>query len=440
MADPRRRRTAGVLAVLAVVAVLGWAVGTDLQAHARDRSEHHALDAARHNLASTRDDLAATSYERALQTNQHHVLQASITDTLGRLTAAQASLQGTSALAFLQGVGVGTLQTCLGGVKRSFQDIAARDTGQAARDITAVSVACLTLDGGASAGLVYPFDFPDPDILLVGDRYYGYATNSVAGNIQIIESLDHVHWAAIGTALPALPAWAAPNATWAPAVARVGGRFVLYYAAVVAGGGEECVSAATSTAPQGPFVDTSTAPLECQPTLGGSLDPFPFVAPDGSVVLLWKSNGGAGPATLWSQPLDPTGTAVAPGTAPTALLTPTQPWEAGVVEAPDLVLSGGRYLLFYSGNQWGTAAYGVGVAVCAGPAGPCTEPVPGPVLSAGPAFAGPGGESVFTDAEGATWIAFHAWIPGSVGYPNSRDLYVRRLDLSGPVPVVGGPT
>jgi hypothetical protein len=439
MASPPRRRAVTAL-VAVVVAVLGWTAATDLQAHARDRSEHNALTAARHTLAATHLALAATAYERALQANQRDSLQSSIDSTLGQLTTTQTSLTGTSALAFLQGVGIGTLQTCLGGVKASFQEIAAQKNDQAAKDITGVSTACLTLDGGASAGLVYPFDFPDPDILLVGDRYYGYATNSVAGNIQVIESLDHLHWAAVGTALPALPAWAAPNATWAPAVARIGDRYVMYYAVVAAGGGEECVSAATAARPQGPFLDTSTAPLECQPTLGGSLDPFPFVADDGSVVLVWKSNGGSGPATLWSQPLDQAGTSVAPNTAPTALLTPTQPWEADVVEAPDLVLSGGRYLLFYSGNQWDTAAYGVGVAVCAGPAGPCTKPLSGPILSGGPAFTGPGGESVFTDGSGATWIGFHAWLPGSVGYPNSRDLYLRRLDLSGPVPVVGGPT
>jgi len=437
MAD--RRRVVAVVAVVAVLAAVGWAAATDLQAHARDRSEHHALTDARHTLASTRLDLDATAYQRALQTNQRDTLQSSIDSTLGQLATTQSSLTGTTDVAFLQGLGIGTLQTCLGGVKHSFEAISAQNNDLAAKDITAVSTACLTLDGGASAGLVYPFDFPDPDIILVGGRYYGYATNSVAGNIQIIESLDRVHWAAVGTALPALPAWAAPDATWAPAVTQIGDRFVLYYAAVVAGGGEECVSVATAAGPQGPFLDTSTAPLECQPTLSGSLDPFPFVAADGSVTLVWKSNGGAGPATVWSQPLDATGTAVAPNTSPTALLTPTQSWEAGVVEAPDLVLSGGRYLLFYSGNQWNSPDYGVGVAVCTGPAGPCTKPLSGPILSAGPSFAGPGGESVFTDGAGVTWIAFHAWLPGSVGYPNSRDLYILRIDLSGPVPVVGGP-
>jgi beta-xylosidase len=428
------------VACLVAVATLGWSAATDLQAHARDRSEHHLLDDARHTLASTRFALAATAYQRALDTNQRDTLQTSIASTLGELGSTRSSLTGTSVLAFLQGLDVGTLQACLGGVQHSLQDIAAQQNGQAAQDITDVSVPCLTLDGGSSAGLVYPFDFPDPFVLLVGDRYYGYATNSVGGNIQIIESLDRVHWAAVGTALPKLPAWAAPDATWAPAVARIGNSYDLYYAAVVAAGGEECVSVATSAGPQGPFVDSSTGPLECQPTLGGSIDPSPFVGADGSVELAWKSNGGAGPATLWSQPLDPSGTAVLPGSAPTALLTPTQAWEGGVVEAPDLVSAGGRTFLVYSGNDWNTASYAIGVADCAGPAGPCTKPLDGPLLASGPAFSGPGGGSVFTDSSGGTWLAFHAWIPGSVGYPHSRDLYIRRIDFTGAIPVVGGPS
>ena len=58
------------------------------------------------------------------------------------------------------------------------------------------------LAGGADAGLVYPFDFPDPDVIVVGRTYYAYATNSVAGNIQIIASSDLTHWVSVGNALP----------------------------------------------------------------------------------------------------------------------------------------------------------------------------------------------------------------------------------------------
>jgi beta-xylosidase len=260
----------------------------------------------------------------------------------------------------------------------------------------------------------------------------------VAGNIQIAESTNLTDWTSVGNALPGLPAWATPDATWAPAVALIGGEYVLYYAAEVAGpgGGEECISVATATRPQGPFVDDSSSPLECQPSLGGSLDPSPFVDTDGNVYLVWKSNGGGGPATIWSEQLDPAGTAFAAGATPSPLLQPSQAWEAGVVEAPDLVTSGGRYFLFYSGNSWSGGSYAVGVATCAGPLGPCTKPLSQPVLASSSTMEGPGGESVFTDSSGSYWMAFAAWVPGAVGYPHSRDLFVRRLDLSGATPAL----
>jgi hypothetical protein len=438
MASARRWRLFGTATFVIGLGVLVAAAATDLQAHARDRHEHTDLTAAQKKLATLQYTLAATRYGKALATNHRSALQAFVTSTLGTLATTNAKLLNTNVYAYLQGSNIKTLQTCLGGVQSSFEQIAGKNNNQAAEDISTVSGACLSLAGQTKDGLVYPFDFPDPDVLLVGSTYFGYATNSVGGNIQIIESTDLTHWIAVGNALPSLPAWATPDATWAPAVAEIGGSFDLYYAAEVAGpgGGEECVSVATSSQPQGPFIDSSSAPLECQPSLGGSLDPSTFTDASGNVYLVWKSNGGVGPAAIWSEQLNPAGTGFAANTTPTLLLVPDQAWEAGVVEAPDLVTSGGRYFLFFSGNNWNGANYAIGVATCTGPVGPCKEPSSQPVLSSSSNLAGPGGESVFTDTSGSFWIAFHAWIPGAVGYPHSRDLFVRPLDLTGAVPVV----
>ena len=423
---------------LAVLGILATAVATDAQARARDRHEHTELAAAQRTLSTTRFDLAATAYGKALTVAHRSALQTSVASTLGQLATTEGSLSASDAAAFFQGVSIGTLEDCLGGVQSSYQEIAAHNNTLAAEDISAASAPCLTVEGGAGGGLVYPFDFPDPDVLLAGGTYFAYATNSVAGNIQIAESTNLTDWTSVGNALPGLPAWATPDATWAPAVALIGGEYVLYYAAEVAGpgGGEECISVATATRPQGPFVDDSSSPLECQPSLGGSLDPSPFVDTDGNVYLVWKSNGGGGPATIWSEQLDPAGTAFAAGATPSPLLQPSQAWEAGVVEAPDLVTSGGRYFLFYSGNSWSGGSYAVGVATCAGPLGPCTKPLSQPVLASSSTMEGPGGESVFTDSSGSYWMAFAAWVPGAVGYPHSRDLFVRRLDLSGATPAL----
>ena len=59
---------------------------------------------------------------------------------------------------------------------------------------------------------------------------------------------------------------------------------------------------------------------------------------------------------------------------------PDQGWEGGNVEAPDLVEANGRYLLFFSGNDWSSANYAVGAAQCATPLGPCSD------VSAAPCF------------------------------------------------------
>jgi hypothetical protein len=428
----------GLLAVtvaVACVVVVIEAVRTDVGARARDRQEQSDLVGARSNLAQLRHDKALTTFSDAVTSNQRNLLQASIASTLDQLSTTNSSLFTANMDEYLQGASIAALQACLGGVQNALGDIKANNNGAAAKDVSAVSGPCTALAGGSTGGLVYPFDFPDPDVILVGQTYYAYATNSVAGNIQILQSSHLTDWTAVGNALPRLPAWAAPNNTWAPSVVQLGGKFVLYYAANVAGSATQCISVATASLPQGPFIDNTSAPLECQRTLGGSIDPSEFTDSSGTPYLLWKS-GGSGNAKIWAQGLNAAGTGFAAGTTPSGLLVPVHPWEAGTVEAPDLVQANGHYFLFFSGNDWNSANYGVGVAVCTGPLGPCLDPASQPLLGSGPGEKGPGGPSVFMDTSGSWWMAFHAWAPGAVGFPHSRALYLRKLDLSGRLPAV----
>ncbi len=187
-------------------------------------------------------------------------------------------------------------------------------------------------------------------------------------------------------------------------------------------------------------MDSTTAPLVCQLGLGGSIDPSPFVDAGGTPYLTWRSQGAGGrPATIWSQQLAPDGTALA-GAGPVALIQPTQSWEGGVVEGPDMLVSSGGYDLFFSANNWNGPHYAIGVARCAGPTGPCTVASGGPLLASQPTFVSPGGPSLFTDAQGGLWMAFHAYLPSAVGYPHSRLLFLRRIALSNGMPVVQSPS
>lgn len=438
MVERRPLRTFFVVACVAAAGGLGASIWYDAHSHLRAHSEVTTLTAAQHHLAALRHSDSVTNYAGAVTATKRNQLEATIGETLTQLSGVDSSLASANTSSALEGLGINTVHTCLGGVQAALSQVSSNDNAAAAKDISAVSGPCAQLDGGANAGLVYPFDFPDPDVILVGQTYYAYATNSVAGNIQIIVSNNLTQWEAVGNALPSLPSWAKPDDTWAPAVTRVKGAFLMYYAAEVASSGTECISVATAKDPQGPFVDSSTAPLECQQSMGGSIDPSAFTDANGTPYLVWKS-GGPGSSKLWSEQLNPSGSGFAAGTTPTLLLAPDQPWEGGTVEAPDLVLANGHYFLFFSGNDWNSGNYAVGVATCTSPLGPCADAAPDPILASGTGVTGPGGESVFTDTSGAYWIAFHAWVPGAVGFPNSRDLYLRRLNLSGTVPSVATP-
>jgi hypothetical protein len=424
----RMRRHVVVLTALALVAVA--LVGYDAQVLSAQHRAQSTLRSTRMTLHHTQASLAATRRRVATTSATRDDRLEAQARTEGELNATSQGIDSETTARFYQGVNLGSLHTCLAGVAQAVTAIGASNLPAAVNSIDGASSSCLSLDGSDS-GLVYPYDFPDPYILPVGGTYYGFATNSVAGNIQIIQSTDLTHWTTVGDALPHEPAWASPNATWAPSVLRRGNSYVLYYSAVYTPTGEQCISEAVATQPQGPYVDSSTLPLMCQTALGGSIDPTPFVDANGTPYLVWKSQGTAAqPSTLWSQQLTAAGTGLVPGAA-APMLTPSQGWQGGVVEGPSLVEVAGQYLLFYSANNWKTAGYAIGVADCSGPLGPC-RPLSGqPLLGSQPSFSGPGGPSVFTDGAGRVWMAFHAWLPGKVGYPNSRLLFIRPITVNG---------
>ena len=277
-------------------------------------------------------------------------------------------------------------------------------------------------------------DVADPFVLKVGPSFLLFSSQATFFGehlpLRVSDSLTNWDTTAID-AMPVLPAWADDGFTWGPDVRRVGSRYVLWFSAPLRSSGNaltKCIGEAVSRSPYGPY-QPGTAPLVCQLDHRGSIDPRSFVDQQGRLWLTWKSDdnadvNGTAHSTIWAQRLSANGLDLLG--SPTALLTAAEPWEGRIVEAPDMVFAADHYWLFYSGNWFNQSAYAIGVAECAGPAGPCLRPLSEPWLSSNEQGSGPGEESVFTDAQGS-WLLYS---PHAVDYQASTPRPVALLHLA----------
>lgn len=300
----------------------------------------------------------------------------------------------------------------------------------------AVVAAALSLGsaGGSFQAPAYNHDFPDPDVVAVGNTYWAYATGSGGLNLQVSQSSNLANWSTPVDPLPVLPTWATTGHTWAPGVVHLGQTFVMYYTVRETSSGRQCISVATSTTPAGPFTDSSSGPLICQLAHGGSIDPSPFVSPTGVLYLVWKSDDNAlgNPTHIWGQRMTANGLSTVSGTVPSLLLSETAAWQAPSAEGPTLFDNGGRYYLFYGANNYDTANSGIGYATASAPLGTYTnKSTLGPWLGTRGNAKGPQGPATFTDLSGHTRLALAAWY-GTVGYENGgvRSLWIANLTFS----------
>jgi beta-xylosidase len=312
-------------------------------------------------------------------------------------------------------------------------------------------------------------NFPDPDVMQVGETYYAYSTTNYdpgsgqGSNIQVARSSDLVEWESLPDALPELASWSGLTtlfqrllhaATWAPDVTQIGERYLMYYTTPAVdlprpdGKPSQCLSVAVADAPEGPFVDESSAPLVCQPDLGGSIDGSYFMDEDGTRYLIWKNDGNccSKPTSFWLQELSADGTAVTGGAVELDGLDNDDPWEGRVIESPQLIIHDGRYYMFYSGNDFASVRYAVGYATADSLEGPYTDAEENPILSTDfdsaveRGLAGPGHQSVFIDADGDLWMAYHAWPNTAIGDDQvGRHLWLDELVFQDGRAIVEGP-
>lgn len=300
-----------------------------------------------------------------------------------------------------------------------------------------------TISGPAYDNPVYPRDFPDPHVLLVGDTYYAYSTNVSTSHVPVLSSTDLISWTVLGDAMPLQAPWARKGLglTWAPGVIELDDGYALYFTTRDLESDRQCIGVAIADSPDGPFANQTDEPFICQAELGGSIDAYPFRDADGGLHLYWKNDGNCCgfDVWLWGQQLSDDGLTLEG--EPVQLIARDQPWERPLIENPAMVEHEGEYYLFYSGNWWEGIDYAVGYAVCETVLGPCEKPLSEPIFRANADATGPGGQSLFRDTEGQLWMAYHAWTGVRVGYPRGeRSLRLDPVYFDDGEPVIEGPT
>jgi beta-xylosidase len=306
-----------------------------------------------------------------------------------------------------------------------------------------------------------------------GWRYVLVCTSDLAPDALVIwRSRDLVRWYADGTVFPAghQPWWALRSTGrssggryWAPELARIGGRWVVYFAAQlnprrdpvrVAGEGavpsEMAIGLAVADRLSGPW---RTRLLHVRgrfagagewtrssPARDGVIDPSIVRDPsDGRLYLFWAVEHDQ----IWAGALSPDGLTLRAPVRRVLSVTPgwdCDPLSLCIVEAPEPFYRGGRLYLLYSGGLTWNASYAIGAAVA-----PSADPLDGPytrigtrpLMRSGAGWIGPGHSSEpVLGPDGRTYILFHAQRrPSKVS--SNRLLLREPLTFNGDTPAIG---
>ncbi|KKK19011.1 hypothetical protein P175DRAFT_0493834 [Aspergillus ochraceoroseus IBT 24754] len=250
---------------------------------------------------------------------------------------------------------------------------------------TASSASPVKAQGGAP-WLAINSNFPDPSFVRGGDGlWYAFGTNGNGKRVQVAVSHDFVSWDLLDIeALPQLAPWETEIDHWAPdVIQRDDGRYVMYYS----GEAKEmvrhhCVGVAVSkdTDPRGPYIP-NPEPLSCRLDQGGSIDPSGFLDKDGTRYVVFKvdgnSIGNGGDCNNGIAPLKPTPILLQPvapdGFTPVGeavQILDRDDADGPLVEAPNLILHGDTYFLFYSTHCFTDPRYDVRYATSKSITGP----------------------------------------------------------------------
>ncbi len=326
---------------------------------------------------------------------------------------------------------------------------AAQDTGGPARaQSPAPPPRSATPEAPARLILTGPGDSTDPFMLTYRGRYYLYTSEGTTlMNVPLRIGSRPGRWGTPVDVLPRLPGWAEGGLTWAPDVHAVAGGWALYFTALLRGVNPytHCIGAAFATSPAGPFVPTGH-PFICQLDHRGSIDARVYVSPGNHLVMLWKSEDNANPTVpgpdqdgvtgIYAQDLSADGRVLLG--QPVKIFAPSEPWEGTIAEAPDMIEEWGIYWLFFSGNWYYSTSYGIGVAACQTPFGPCSDPDPDPFIGSNDQGQGPGEQSLFRDGNNV-YLLYNPFRANDPGPVISRPVAMTRLGFTPQGPYLAAP-
>lgn len=247
-----------------------------------------------------------------------------------------------------------------------------------------------------------PIPLGDPFIMLYGDTYYAYGTNSEEG-IEVYVSQDLKIWSRPaqiknGLALNKSDVWA-DRWFWAPEVYYVKGIFYMYYSA------DEHICVATSKSPLGPFKQEVKGPMIADEKC---IDNSLFIDEDGKPYLFFdRFNDGL---NIWVAELTDDLLFLKPETMNPCIHV-SQPWEEvwpRVNEGSFVVKHKGVYYMTYSGNSYESAFYGIGCATAKNIKGPWVKYEQNPLLQRPGDLVGIGHGAMFRDKKGNLRIVFHS--------------------------------
>jgi beta-xylosidase len=293
---------------------------------------------------------------------------------------------------------------------------------------------------------VLDINFPDPGLVKAPDGWYAFGTNDGKANVPIAKSVDfYTDWNYLGVdALPTLPNWAAPGATWAPDVLqRDDGQFVLYFAgASKSRPGSHCVGAALSPNVTGPYAPQAD-PIVCDFERGSVIDPAGFRHSNGTYYVVYKVDGidHGGNCNNGKPPFAPTpimlqrlGTDVMTPEGPAVQILDRDDSDGPLVEAPSLIEINNKFVLFFSSNCFNGPFYDTSCAYADSVTGPYTKirgneqpsGVTAPLLKTGSySLSSPGGWTISKDG---TKAVFHANRNGQ-NTNDGRAMYIANVTI-----------